>query len=34
MMLFSLRLNRVPKADHFYESHLGLLLAFAMARRP
>ena len=28
------RLRRASKAGHFYKSHLGLLLAFAMVRRP
>jgi len=33
MTIVVFRLRRVPETDHFYKSHLGLLLAFAMARQ-
>lgn len=33
IVIFS-RLGRLPKADHLHESHLGLLLAFAVVWRP
>ena len=34
MLIVSPRLCRVPKTDYLHEPQLGLLLAFAMARRP